>query len=176
MPSFVALFRGINVGKAKRIAMADLRALIEGLGFTGVKTLLNSGNVVFQGGPAATADIGAEIENAIVAKFGFSSRVTVLTAADLVQIANENPLAEVATDPSRYLVAVLQDAADLKLFDPFRSRDFSPEIVVPGTRVVYFWCARGILESRMLELAMKAFGERATTRNWATIGKLLAMA
>jgi len=43
----VALLRGINVGKAKRIAMADLRALIEGLGYTDVRTLLNSGNVVF---------------------------------------------------------------------------------------------------------------------------------
>ena len=47
MPCYLALFRGINVGKARRIAMADLRALLEDLGFTQVKTLLNSGNAVF---------------------------------------------------------------------------------------------------------------------------------
>ena len=49
MPRYVALFRGINVGKAKRIAMADLRALLEKLGYTDVRTLLNSGNAVFTG-------------------------------------------------------------------------------------------------------------------------------
>ena len=42
----VALLRGINVGRAKRIAMADLRALVEGLGFGEVRTLLNSGNAI----------------------------------------------------------------------------------------------------------------------------------
>ncbi len=173
--TWIALLRGINVGKAKRIAMADLRALVDGLGFSDVRTLLNSGNVVFRGGAGPATEIAASIEQAILAKCGFTSRVTVLSGADLEQIIAENPLAEIADDPSRYLIAVLQGPADLKALQPLLARDFSPERVVPGHRCVYLWCARGILESRMLELTMKTFGECATTRNWATIGKLKAM-
>ena len=63
MPTFVALLRGVNVGKAKRVPMAELRALLSGLGYTGVATLLNSGNAVFhapRGTPAKhSADIAA---------------------------------------------------------------------------------------------------------------------
>src|ERR1043165_6840469 len=60
MPRYVALFRGINVGKAKRIAMADLRKLLEKLGYTAVATLLNSGNAIFTGGPRAAHPRGGE--------------------------------------------------------------------------------------------------------------------
>ena len=73
----VALLRGINVGKAKRIAMAELRAVVEGLGYGDVKTLLNSGNVVFNTpdpDPIKTAD---QIETAIARVLGVASRVTV---------------------------------------------------------------------------------------------------
>ena len=68
MTTYIALRRGINVGKAKRIAMADLRALLEGLGHTDVATLLNSGNVVFRSGKKIPAKIAAEISAAIAAQ------------------------------------------------------------------------------------------------------------
>src|SRR5690606_717827 len=79
----IALFRGINVGKAKRIAMADLRSLLEELGFTDVRTLLNSGNAVYtsDGVPPGTA--GRMIEDALPGKLGISSRVSVFTSDEL---------------------------------------------------------------------------------------------
>ncbi len=70
MPRYVALFRGINVGKAKRIAMADLRALLESLGYTDVKTLLNSGNAVFTGRAGAPDKHAARIRAAVAKKLG----------------------------------------------------------------------------------------------------------
>src|SRR5262245_9982765 len=110
MPTFVALFRGINVGKAKRIAMADLRAVVEGLGCTDVRTLLNSGNVVFA---AKKADgLAARIHKAVAAKLGVTARVTVVSADDLASVVRECPLTDVATDPSRLLVAFVADPAD----------------------------------------------------------------
>ena len=78
----VALLRGINVGKAKRIAMSDLRALCESLGYGNVKTLLNSGNVVFSA-PRADAKAAAKIQKEIAAKTGISCRVMTLTADEL---------------------------------------------------------------------------------------------
>ena len=70
MPRYVALFRGINVGKAKRIAMADLRALLGKLGYTDVQTLLNSGNAVFTGGRRAGRQTRRTHRQAVLKKTG----------------------------------------------------------------------------------------------------------
>src|SRR5881628_2807318 len=103
MSRHVALIRGINVGRAKRVAMADLRALVEDLGYGDVRTLLNSGNVVFTA-PRAGRGAADRIEKALAARLGVPARVTVLTAAELAAAISENPLREVAKDPSRLLV------------------------------------------------------------------------
>jgi len=94
MAQLIALLRGINVGRAKRIAMADLRALITGLGYANVRTLLNSGNVIFEGPSSKTGDQALRIQNAIAAKLGVSARVSVVTAADLAAIVREKSAAE----------------------------------------------------------------------------------
>ena len=107
-----ALIRGINVGKAKRVSMAELRAAVERLGFTDVKTLLNSGNVVFTAARGTPAQAAARIEKALAADLGVTARVTVLTAPELADAVTANPLLKVADNHSRLLVAVLSDPAD----------------------------------------------------------------
>src|SRR5208282_2604106 len=97
--------------------MADLRALVEDLGYGDVRTLLNSGNVVFSA-PRAGAGAAARIEKALAAKLGVSARVTVITAAELAAAISNNPLLKIAHDPSRLLVAVLRDAADRPKLEP----------------------------------------------------------
>ena len=168
----VALLRGINVGKAKRVAMADLRALVESLGFGDVKTLLNSGNVVFSAKGAKPASIAARIEKGIVTELGVTSRVTVLQAAELAQIVEENPLAAVATDGSRYMITVLTDPADRVKVEPLVKQDWTPEALALGRRVVFNWCPNTILESRVQPALGKALKDGATTRNWNTVLKL----
>lgn len=171
----VALLRGINVGRAKRVAMADLRALVEGLGYGDVRTLLNSGNVVFTASGVAPGAAAARIEGALAARVGVSSRVTVLTAAELAAAIEENPLLEVADNPSRLLVAFLANAEDRRL-KPLEKQDWSPEALALGPRVAYIWCPEGILASRLLEAVGRALGDGVTTRNWATVTKLQALA
>ena len=168
----VALLRGINVGKAKRVAMADLRALIESLGYGDVKTLLNSGNVVFSAKGAKPTAIATRIEKGIVSALGLTSRVTVLSSAELAQIVEENPLGKVATDGSRYMITVLTDPADLVKVEPLAKQDWKPEALAVGTRVVWNWCPDGILDSRVQLAVGKALKDGATTRNWNTILKL----
>jgi len=113
MTDCIALIRGINVGRAKRIAMADLRGLIEGLGHTNVRTLLNSGNVIFQAQRPNMSKLALSIEAGITSEFGFSAAVVVITAANLNAIIQENPLGAVAHDPAKYLVAFVSSAASL---------------------------------------------------------------
>lgn len=172
----VALIRGINVGKAKRVAMADLRALVESFGYGHVRTLLNSGNIVFTAPGVAPGDAAARIEEGMATRLGVSARVTVLTAAEIAAAVTGNPLREIATDPSRLLVAVLNKPEDRARLEPLEKQDWAPEVLAFGPRVAYLWCGGGILESRLVVAAGKALGDAATTRNWATLLKLDALA
>lgn len=172
---YVALLRGINVGRAKRVAMADLRMLVEGLGFTEVRTLLNSGNVVFTGGAREPSSIAGAMEEAMGAKLGVDARVTVLTGAELASAAEGNPLRKVATDDARLLVAFLRVPAQRARLQPLAREDWSPEAFALGSRAAYLWCAEGILKSPLAQSVGRLLGEDVTTRNWATVTKLRAL-
>jgi uncharacterized protein (DUF1697 family) len=170
----VALLRGINVGTAKRVRMADLRRLIEGLGGIDVRTLLNSGNVVFSVGKNP-GDFAGLIGKALVAKTGVSARVTVIPAADLAMIVRKNPLLAVADDPSRFLVSFFNRPADANALKPLVKQDWSPEALAVGSRAAYLWCADGILKSPLWSAVGKALSDGVTSRNWATVLKLHAL-
>jgi len=173
--TYVGLLRGINVGHAKRVAMADVRALVEKLGYGDVRTLLNSGNIVFTGPGASPEDAAARIEAALARRHGVSARVTVLTAAQLSAAAAANPLLEIAANPSRLLVAVLSNPADRSRLTPLAKQDWAPEALAIGARVAYLWCPDGVLASRVADAVGRALGDAVTTRNWATVTKLLAL-
>jgi len=171
--SHVALIRGINVG-GKRVAMADLRTLATDLGYTGVRTLLNSGNLLFstRASAAATAQ---RLETTMASELGITARVMVLTRAEVAEIVGKNPLAKVATNPSRLLVTVLADPADRRHLTPLLRRHWNPDALALGRRVAYLWCPDSILESPLLEAVSKALGDRITSRNWGTMTKLHAL-
>ena len=173
---YVALLRGINVGKAKRIAMADLRRLFEKkLGFKDVRTLLNSGNVVFSLTGKPAKDLASTIETAIAGQLGVSSKVTVLHAAELQVIVADNPLLDVADNHSCLMVSVLASAEHRKKLQSLAERGWGAERLALGERVAYQWCPKGISESDLATAVAKALGEAVTTRNWATIMKLHAL-
>jgi uncharacterized protein (DUF1697 family) len=170
----VALLRGINVGKAKRIAMADLRDLCTSLGYRDVKTLLNSGNVVFAA-PKTDPKAAAKIEAAIEKELGVKSRVLVVTGSVLDAIVKENPFDEGEANPSRFLVTVLSSAADRARIAEVAKQRWLPDRVGLGTHAAYLYCATGILESKAMLAVNKVIGDAGTSRNWATIMKLHAL-
>jgi uncharacterized protein (DUF1697 family) len=173
---YVALLRGINVGKAKRVAMADLRGLMADLGYLEVRTLLNSGNVVFSAARVVGGGLAASLERAIHERLGVSSRVTVLAARELAEIVSGNPLGKVADNPSRLLVSVLADPGDRARLVPLSRQDWAPEAFGLGRRVSYLWCPRGIIDSKVAKAVDRAVGDGVTARNWATILKLHELA
>jgi len=174
MTTCIALIRGINVGRAKRMAMADLAHMFDGMGLKGVRTILNSGNVVFQARRPDVKDLARSIEGQIVKRFGFSAAVVVITAGDLAIIIEENPLPSVATDPSRYLVAFVSDPVNLSGARPLLEESFAPEHFAIGTKAAYLWCPNGIINSRLGPAFARLTADSATTRNWATVLKLQA--
>ena len=142
MTTFVALLRGINVGKAKRIAMADLRALVEDAGFTQVRTLLNSGNVVFAGAKHPFPKLAARLETAIETRVGFRPHVVVVDAAWVDVVVQENPLTQ-ADNPSRLLVGFVQDTDRLQSVRELVSRDYRWEAVADRLGRIYDRLAAG---------------------------------
>lgn len=173
MTTVVLLLRGINVGKAKRVAMADLRALVASLGCTDVRTLLNSGNVVCT--TAKPDGLAARVEQAMTSKLGVTARVTAISADELASIVRGNPFADVATDPSRLLVAVLADANDRPKLVALAKQDWTPERISVGRRVAYLWLPDGVIASRLAKALDKSLGDAVTSRNWTTMTKLAAM-
>jgi uncharacterized protein (DUF1697 family) len=175
MPRYVALFRGINVGKAKRIAMADLRALFEKLGYTRVATLLNSGNVVFSGDAGPAARHGERIRAAVAKKLGVDALVIVKSQKDLEGMLAENRLLDLATDHSRLLVAMTPDVTALAGVAGLAAQKWGEERLQVGKHAAYLWCANGILESKVATGLLKGLEGAGTTRNWATLGKIHAL-
>ncbi|MFL6162002.1 MAG: DUF1697 domain-containing protein [Jatrophihabitantaceae bacterium] len=172
----VALLRGINVGRNKRVAMADLRALLADLGYTNPRTLLNSGNAVFGCPKALVGDAAATIEAMIAERLGVRCAVMTRSGTELAAVVRNNPLAEVATEPARYLVGFLSRPLDEAVVAELHSQDFGAEQLRVLGSEVYLWCAAGIAESVLPKLAWSKFSVDVTTRNWNTVLKLAELA
>jgi len=175
MPRYVALFRGINVGKAKRIAMADLRELLAKLGYTEVATLLNSGNAVFTGAAERAAKHAGRIQQAVLEKLGVNALVIVKNGKDVAGIIQGNELGSVASDPSRLLVALTNDDKALASVKALANSEWGDEKIHVGKHAAYLWCANGILESKAAVVWLKGLEGKGTTRNWATLNKIHAL-
>lgn len=172
----VAFLRGVNnVGKATRVSMADLRDLFEGLGFRDVRTVLNSGNVVFSVPDGRRAGVRDRVQTALAARLGLSTPVIVLSGAEVVAAVRDNPLAVVATDPSRLLVVVLRKPSDRDRLGPLLGKRWAPERLAVGRRVAYLWCARGVADSDLWPSVDRALDRSGTARNMGTMTKLMAL-
>jgi len=156
--------------------MADLRVLFEGLGFLDVRTVLNSGNVVFSLAAKGRGEVLAQrIEKALAARLGLSSRVSVLSADEVAAAVRDNPLSDVATNPSHLLVLVPPVPSDLGRLKPLIKERWRPEALALGSRVAYLWCANGVAKSPLWAAVDRALGRAGTARNIATIAKVMAL-
>lgn len=176
MPRYVALLRGINVGGNKKVAMADLRALLSGLGYTDVRTHLQSGNAVLTSPRRDPRQLAGAIEKGIKDRLGITVRCLVRNRDELRAVVDGNPFADVATDGSRMLALFLSERLDPKRLAANDPRELAPEQIRLGDRVIYQWCPNGVLEAP----AASAFVEKrlkltVTARNWNTVVKLAEM-
>ena len=176
MPAFVVLLRGVNVGKAKRVPMAEFRGLLSGLGFAGVETMLNSGNAVARAAGGTPARHATSIAAALSSQLGVDVPVVVKSAKELAAIVAENPIAVRADDHSRFLVVFVQDDQALASLAALQPLVVPPERFAVGAHAAYLLCASGILESKAGAALLGKAGRAATTRNWATTLKLHALA
>jgi uncharacterized protein (DUF1697 family) len=173
VPRYAVLLRGINVGRAKRVAMADLRTLLEDAGYTAVRTHLNSGNVVLTGEEADPAEHAERIENAIRERLGLEVRCAVLTADELRTVVEGNPFAGVADNGSRMMAHVYVRPIDPELVAGNPPVPQDPERARAGDRALYQWCPDGLMAAPDVAPYVKRhLRVDVTARNWNTITKL----
>ena len=177
MTRYVALLRGINVGTAKQVGMADLKNLVVGLGYVDVKTHLRSGNVVLTADHTSAAKLAAQLTKAIEEQFSMTVGVVVRTRDELAAVVEANPLGEVATDPSRSVVAFLSGPPDPAALAALLAVDVAPEQIVADGPELYLWCPNGQADGAATRALTKArLKVTVTARNWRTVTKLLELA
>lgn len=178
MTTYAALLRGINVGGARKVPMAELRTLMEGLGHTGVRSHLQSGQAVFTAGHGDEESLAAELTAAIEKHFGFSVDVIVRDHAYLAAVADACPFPAAELEGKQLHVTYFSQPVDADRFAAIDQPAFLPEEFKLGDRALYLYAPNGLGRSKLAEQLARPRvnkGLIATTRNWNTVVKLVEM-
>ena len=179
MPTYISFLRGINVSGQKKIIMADLVRLYEGLGFTNVQTYIQSGNVIFTDNKNNPDQKPAQqIEAAILSRYRFAVPVLVRTGKELQEVVAGNPfLQEPGIDPAKLHLTMLQSPPPAEYQAALAAANYSPDRFIIKDLNIYVYCPGGYgktkLTNSFLEKKLKV---TATTRNWRTVQQLVALA
>jgi uncharacterized protein (DUF1697 family) len=176
MPRYAALLRAVNVG-GRKLTMEELRTAVAKLGFDNPRTLLASGNLVFDRKRTAPSKLEAALESAIEKTFGLFSDVMVRDGAEIDAIVNANPFPKKAKeDPAHLVVMVCKAAPDKAALDAYlkayRARHDAGEQVKAVSREIYIDYGPSIGKSKLLIPKKVCTG---TGRNWNTMLKLADM-
>ena len=172
----VALLRGINVGGKNKLPMRDLVALFEEAKCRNVRTLIQSGNVVFTARAKACGGLAAGIASKISERFGYTTPLILRTADQLRDVIANNPfLTPEANEDSLHVMFLADRPAPAKVaaLDPNRS---SPDRFTVRGQDVYLHLPNGVAKTKLSNAWFDSkLGTTSTVRNWRTVNRLLAM-
>jgi uncharacterized protein (DUF1697 family) len=172
MPGYAALLRAVNVG-GRSLAMAELRALFDDLGFGEVSTYLQSGNVVFRSRAADERKVQRTIERGIHERFGIEVPVMLRSHAELTKIQKANPYARRDDDPTHLLVMFLDAAPKAAAAKAFDTNMHAPDVFTIAGREIYLHVPNGYGRSKLTnDFFERKLGVRGTARNWRSVTKL----
>jgi uncharacterized protein (DUF1697 family) len=173
---YVALLRAVNVG-GRWVSMADLRAAVESLGYTKVRTLLQSGNLIFASSKRVAA-IQRDLEIAVLRRFGFETTIMVRSAAELDAVISANPFKDEAKkDPGHLIVVFLKSKAGAKEEKALRAAIVGRERIALRGKTLYAAYPDGLGRSKLTAaLIDRHLGTSGTARNWNTVTKLRVLA
>ena len=173
---YVALLRGINVGGHHKVPMAELKKEFQAMGFAGIQTLLNSGNVIFNGDPGKEESLEKMVADHLSQSFGFPIPVLIRKVADIKNTINAAPFhgIEVHKDIRLY-VTFFKDIPAKTMDFPWKSDDGSFQILSVKDSMVYSVLDVSQTKSNeAMNVLEKYFGKQITTRNWNTLLKIVA--
>jgi|ERR1043166_2438565 uncharacterized protein (DUF1697 family) len=176
MQAYVALLRGVNVG-GKICKMELVRAAFERLGFSAVKTYVQSGNVIFAAAQASPLRLAQTIEARLAREFGFPIRVLVKTLKELTDVVKRNPFMKDKTiDQSKLHVTFLSEAVKQTATSSLQALAVNGEQFHVLGQQIYLYCPNGYGRTKLSNNAIeKKLSVVATTRNWRSVTTLLTM-
>ena len=176
MKTYIALFRGINVGGKNALPMKELVAILEDLGAQSVKTYIQSGNAAFVIPEKNASKLSHKISVEIKRRRGFEPHVLLLELQDLERAIRKNPFPEAATDPRALHAGFLASAPEnpnLKKLAVLKSDSEQFRLI---DRVFYLYAPDGVGRSKLAAGAEKLLGVPMTDRNWRTVCKIQEIA
>ncbi len=176
MKTYIALFRGLNMGGHNILPMKELVKLLEKLGFSGVRTYIQSSNAVFRSRTQNASRLSDTIRAAIKKNHGLAPRILLLKPEEMKKIIQSNPFPEAASDPKSLHLLFLTstpESPDLKALEKVRKQ--SERFRLKGN-VFYLHAPDGVGRSKLAASAERLLGVSATGRNWRTVTKILEMA
>jgi uncharacterized protein (DUF1697 family) len=176
-PTF-ALLRAVNVAGANKVPMAALRATVEQLGFANVRTLLASGNLLFEAPALPDETLEKKLTAAVKKHLGVTTEFFVRTAREVQALVSANPFpAEAKKDPAHLVVVFLKDAPAPKQVAALQAAIKGRELIKATKRHLYAVYSDGIGRSKLtISLIERHLATTGTARNWNTILKLAALA
>ncbi|CAL9386495.1 DUF1697 domain-containing protein [Streptomyces sp. enrichment culture] len=176
--TYAALLRGINVGGSRKVPMAELRTLLEGLGHTGVRTYLQSGQAVFTAARGDEESLAAELTGAVEDRFGFHVDVIVRDHAYLRAVVDACPFPADRLEGRQLHATYFSAPVDPERLAGIDAEAHRPEEFRLGDRVLYLYVPDGLGRSKLAEQLARPRVTRdliATTRNWNTVVKLVEL-
>lgn len=168
---WVALLRGINVGRNKRVTMADLRALLESLGYDEVRTHGQSGNAVFATERGRAPELEGQIAARIEADLGMEVKVLVRAAGELAAVVDQNPFVARRIGAKELHVAFCSAAPSAGALATVDPEACAPDEFALGPGVIYVRLPNGVTGSRLPDWE-RVLGVDVTARNWNTVTRL----
>ena len=174
MPVQIALLRGINVGGRATVAMSDVRDLFEAAGYAGARTLLQSGNVVFECDRLTRAALELRLETEMKKRLGLSIDYFVRSGMEWAKVVERNPFPrEAKNDPGHLLVMFFKKAPQAKFVSALRAEVRGPEVIRADGKQLYIVYPAGIGRSKLSGTVIeRKLDQRGTARNWNTVLKL----
>lgn len=176
MKTYIALFRGINVGGHNLLPMKALTALLESLGCRHVKTYIQSGNAVFRHAAGKAANLSNQIRTAIKARHDLEPHIVLLELPEMERAIASNPFPEAEPEPKSlhlFFLSSTPQHPDLNALESIRQG--GERFFLQG-KVFYLHAPDGIGRSKLAARAEKALGVPLTARNWRSACKIMEMA
>ena len=175
MATWIALFRGINVGGRNILPMAELRSDLESLGLKRVRSYIQSGNVVFDSTAKTASSLAKRVGERIKKQHGFRPQLFILDRGDLLAAIEANPFPKAVSNPKTLHFLFLAEPAtcpDMTALDNAKTPTESYKLT---DRIFYLHAPDGIGRSKLAANAQKYLGVVGTGRNYRTVDKLLSM-